>query len=155
MQIIEGILKCSARFKILSRSWIPERVGSVIAKTRFTPVNEAVTGHPMPGGPSINMRSRFFSFAISTAFFRTTVTSFPEFSSPIPNRAWTKGPYGVSEINQSPEKATSMVIAFSGQICEQKQHPSHEIVLTTPLSIALKRQTLVQRPHRVHLFKLT
>ncbi len=53
----------------------------------LAPVTEAMTGQPIPGGPSIIIRSFFSSWAILTAFFLTSLTNLPEFSSAMPNLA--------------------------------------------------------------------
>jgi len=62
-----------------------------------------ITGQPMPGGPSVRIRSASVLAASWAASFLTTVTSLPEFSSAMPKRACTMGPNRVSEINHSPQ----------------------------------------------------
>ena len=57
-----------------------------------------MTGQPIPGGPSIIIKSFFLSSAISFALFLTTVTSFPEASSAVLSLACDIGPKRVSEI---------------------------------------------------------
>lgn len=46
----------------------------------------------MPGAPSTITKSSLCFAATRRTFARTVVTSFPEFSSAIPSRAWTIGP---------------------------------------------------------------
>ena len=46
------IPKCPATSATLSISWIAESVGSVTIKAKSTFANEAITGQPIPGGPS-------------------------------------------------------------------------------------------------------
>jgi len=72
-----------------------EKVGSVTTSAKDAPAKEAITGQPIPGGPSVIIELLFSDLAISLALFLTRVTSLPEFSSAIPRRAWTSGPYGV------------------------------------------------------------
>ena len=107
----------------------------------------------MPGEPSTMMRSRSSSSAILLAWLRTRVTSFPEFSSAIPSRAWTIGPYRVPETNHSPLIASSKTIASSGQFQTQTPHPSQStgsIEKAAPSVIASKRQTSLHWPQAVH-----
>jgi phosphoribosylamine--glycine ligase len=51
------------------------------------PETEAITGHPVPGGPSPRILSAPSSEASSPARFRTLATRRPEFSSAMPKRA--------------------------------------------------------------------
>ena len=115
IQTIAGTPKCSASWTTRSISCTPDTEGSVTISTASAPPMEAITGQPTPGGPSVSMRSRFFASASFWASFRTRVTSFPEFSSAMPSRAWTMGPNRVSEINHSPQVSIGKSIASSGQ----------------------------------------
>ena len=58
-QTAAGISKCLARERTRSRSCSPETVGSVTASTREAPVTDAITGQPIPGGPSTRIRRLF------------------------------------------------------------------------------------------------
>jgi 7,8-dihydropterin-6-yl-methyl-4-(beta-D-ribofuranosyl)aminobenzene 5'-phosphate synthase len=60
---------------------MPDIVGSVTTKPASTPATEAITGQPIPGGPSIIIRSLFSCLAKFLAFCLTKVTSFPELPS--------------------------------------------------------------------------
>ena len=140
---------------------IPFNVGSVTIKAKFAPVMDAMTGHPTPGDPSIKTLSYPFLFANSVASFRIKLTSFPEFSSAIPNSAWSIGPQRVSERNQRPLTAGSKSIAFASQKCMQTPHPSQamgstpNVIAARPFpgplhEIASKRHNSSHLPHPVH-----
>ena len=74
-------LKGSGGFTSRFKSLIPDWLGSATISTRSIPLTDAITGHPMPGDPSI-MASSVSGACFSMAIF-TSVTSFPEFPRPI------------------------------------------------------------------------
>ena len=114
-QTMAGTLKKAARSATRSMSCFPETVGSVTMSTPLAPPREAITGQPTPGGPSVKIRSRWFFSASFLASCRTKVTSLPEFSSAMPNRAWTMGPNRVCEMLHSPQVFRGKSTAPSGQ----------------------------------------
>ena len=76
------ILKCFVISTSLFKSLNPDIVGSVTSMVYFTPVIDAITGHPIPGGPSIKINSEFCFCATFFASFLTVETNFPELSAP-------------------------------------------------------------------------
>ena len=64
MQTKAVTLKCAANLATRSISWSPETVGSAKIRTALAPPIAAMTGQPIPGGPSVRIRSRFFSSPI-------------------------------------------------------------------------------------------
>ncbi len=57
MQTTVGIIKCTVSSITLFRSWIPDIVGSLTTRTRSVPVIAAIAEQPVPGGPSIIIKS--------------------------------------------------------------------------------------------------
>ncbi|EKD37990.1 MAG: hypothetical protein ACD_75C00910G0004 [uncultured bacterium] len=110
----------------------------------------AITGQPMPGGPSVIISCKSLFSASVRASRRTRLTSLPEFSSAIPRRAWTIGPNRASETYHSPHLCTGKSMACSGQRSTQTPHPSQAIGSTTNSpEIAPNRQSSRHLPHAV------
>lgn len=85
----------SAVSSTLSMSLMPDREGSATTSTVCTPVIEAITGHPIPGDPSIMAKGAFpAAFFIC---FLTSVTRSPVVPLPILSRAVENIPLSVSE----------------------------------------------------------
>jgi hypothetical protein len=105
----------------------PETVGSTTITRAVAPPMAAITGQPMPGGPSVRIMSHCRSSANCRASLRTRLTSLPEFSSAIPRRAWTMGPKRVSEMYHSPQRCTGKSMAATGQKSTQTPQPSHRM----------------------------
>jgi len=95
-------------------------------ETYYECIPEAITGHPVPGGPSPRISERESAFAIPHAEERTAETSLPEFSSPTPNSACTIVPFSVDETSNFPLVQSCTVIASTGQRCLHNPHPSHK-----------------------------
>jgi hypothetical protein len=107
---------------IRSISLIPEIEGSATTRTISTPVMDAITGHPIPGEPSIIARSAATLLSLICLF--TSVTSRPELPLPILSRAVEKTvSLSLYNIN-SPAGAGFMDIAPCGQKNSHRLHPS-------------------------------
>lgn len=87
-----GRRKWSTKASIRSRSCCPEMLGSVTMRTAEASPREAITGQPMPGGPSVMIQFRPRVSANCRASRRIKATSLPEFSAATPRRACTSGP---------------------------------------------------------------
>jgi len=122
-----GIPKCRASASTRSKSCSPERVGSATMRTRFAPLKHAITGQPMPGGPSMRTSGHPASRATRRASPRTAETSLPEFPWPGRRRAWTIGPKRELERNHSPVSAGSRRMASPGQWSWQTPQPSQAL----------------------------
>ena len=131
---------------------MPETVGSVTNTTKLAPESDDTTGHPIPGEPSTNTKSLSVSFAMRLASFLTFATSLPEFSAPIPRRAWTQVlPTFVLDIYHLPTFCSSITIASSVQTLAQYPQPSQSkestLYLPSITGITSKRQTSAHKPH--------
>ena len=61
-QTMLGTLKKAASSATRSMSCLPETVGSVTIRTAVAPPRDAITGQPIPGGPSVRSKLRLFFF---------------------------------------------------------------------------------------------
>ena len=98
------------------------------------------------------MSSPYFP-AVCFAFSLTTFTSFPEFSSPGASRPYTILPLRNDPAYNMLLSFATIVIAFSGQMREQRKQPSHEIsemiILPSSSDMASNLQWFMHKPQEV------
>ncbi len=140
----------------LSRSAFPARVGSATRTARSAPDSAAITGQPMPGGPSISSRDADVSTQYALALRFSMATSLPELPSPAPRMAWNIMPPDVRVAIHVPEARSTIVIASEGHSLSHRPQPSHAIPsmrgpAASSKRTASKRHDSAQMRHLSHL----